>query len=67
MTLVQHQGKLQITCDSCPLTYRRTYVEEDFAIMRADITAEGWRTRRKADKWTHTCPDCARSNERRLF
>lgn len=67
MTLIKHAGQMQITCDSCPLTYRRTYQEADFEIMREDIKTEGWRTRREAAAWKHTCPDCSRSAERRLI
>ena len=37
MTLIRHEGQLQVTCDACPLTYRRTYAEEDFKILVEDI------------------------------
>jgi len=67
VTLIKHEGKLQITCNSCPLTYRRTYKEEDFEILRTDIKSEGWRTKREAADWNHYCPDCSRWSERRLL
>ena len=40
MTLIRHEGQLQVTCDACPLTYRRTYAEEDFKILVEDIKAD---------------------------
>jgi hypothetical protein len=67
MTLIKHEGKMQITCDACPATYRRTYAEEDFKILLQDIKDEQWKIERKADAWTHTCPDCWKWADRRLF
>ncbi|PZR77901.1 MAG: hypothetical protein DI537_42705 [Stutzerimonas stutzeri] len=67
MTVIRHEGKLQVTCDSCPTTYRRTYKEEDFKILLADITAEEWKKFRVGDDWHHRCPDCATSTERRML
>lgn len=67
MTLIEHESKLQITCNACLVTYRRTYEQEDFKILLEDIKLEGWRIRREAAEWTHLCPDCARWAEKRLF
>jgi hypothetical protein len=67
MTLIKHEGKMQVTCNACPATYRRTYAEEDFHILLTDIKAEGWRIKRQADEWTHSCPDCSKWTERRLL
>lgn len=67
MTLIQHEGKLQITCNQCPTTYRRTYAQEDFNILREDIKLEGWKIQREAGEWTHACPECSKWTDRRLL
>ncbi|MBP2560802.1 hypothetical protein J2857_003571 [Neorhizobium galegae] len=67
MTIVKHESKMEITCNSCPVTYCRSYAEEDFSILLEDIKAEGWRIKREAAEWTHRCPDCSRWTERRLL
>jgi hypothetical protein len=67
MTIIRHEGHLQVTCDACPLTYRRTYAEEDFQILVAEIKAEGWKIERKGGDWAHTCSDCAKWAARRLI
>ena len=67
MTVIRHEGQMQVTCDACPATYRRTYEASDFAIMMDDITEDGWKKIRKAGDWTHQCPDCARFSDRRLL
>lgn len=67
MTLVKHEGQMQVTCDACPTTYRRTYSEEDFQILLQDIKDEGWKIQRKADVWTHSCPECWKWADRRLI
>ena len=59
MSIVAHEGKRQITCDSCPATYRGTFAAADFDIMVADVKAAGWKIARQAGQWTHTCPSCA--------
>lgn len=67
MTIVRHEGKLQVTCDACPATYRRTYDSDDFDILREDILADGWKIERKAGDWTHSCPECWKWADRRLI
>lgn len=67
MTLIRHEGQLQVTCDACPLTYRRTYAEEDFKILVEDIKSEGWKIERKGADWQHACSDCAKWAARRLI
>lgn len=59
MAIVAHEGKRQITCDSCPATYRGTFAAADFEIMVADVKAAGWKITLRAGVWTHTCPGCA--------
>jgi hypothetical protein len=58
MTIVRHEGKQQITCDSCPSSHRKVYDAEDFDIMLDDIKADGWRIVLRAGAWTHICSSC---------
>lgn len=67
MSIVKHEGLMQVTCDSCPASYRRTYAEEDFKIMVEEIKVEGWTIARAAGNWTHTCADCSKWADRRLI
>ena len=67
MTLIAHEGQLQVTCNSCPTTYRRSYEQDDFEILRTDIKSEGWRIKREAAEWHHYCPECSKWAERRLL
>ncbi|SMD18254.1 hypothetical protein [Rhizobium sp. RU36D] len=66
MSIVRHEGRMQVTCDSCPATYRRTYKVEDFDVLIADITSEEWKKFKQEGQWRHRCPDCSKSVERRL-
>lgn len=38
----RHEGRQQITCDSCPASYPNTYADEDFAVMVSDVKTAGW-------------------------
>nr|CAD6602598.1 hypothetical protein RKHAN_01166 [Rhizobium sp. Khangiran2] len=67
MTIIHHEGELQVTCNACPLTYRHTYAEEDFHILVEEIKVEGWKIERKGAELQHTCPDCAKWAARRLI
>ena len=67
MTVIRHEGQLQVTCDACPHTYRRTYEEQDLQILVEDIKSEGWKIKRQGDVWTHTCSDCAKWADGRLI
>jgi hypothetical protein len=38
----RHEGKMQITCDTCPASFPQTYAEEDFRQMISDAKAARW-------------------------
>lgn len=67
MTLTRHLETLSVRCDACLTIYRRTYGEADFLTMMGDIQREGWKPKKLAGAWHHTCPDCARAREGRLL
>ena len=67
MTIIHHEGQMQVTCNACKLTYRRTYAAEDFKILVEDIKSEGWKIERKGAEWQHACSDCAKWAARRLI
>lgn len=67
MTLTRTNGRLGISCDACPTTYRQTADETERRALVCAIIAEGWKPIRKAGDWTHLCPDCARFSDRRLL
>jgi len=56
MALERERGKIVFTCDHCG------EVEEtdtrDFNEAREHIRAEGWRTEKVGDEWTHRCRTC---------
>lgn len=67
MTVIHHEGLMQVVCDSCGAASRRTYEETDFDILLADITAEGWRKVKRDGAWRHHCPRCAGVSQGRLL
>ena len=52
----QH-GKIQIECDSCGQVFDGD--TDDWDVVWTDAKDEGWRARKRDDKWTHACPECA--------
>jgi hypothetical protein len=58
MSVVRHEGKQQITCDSCPASQHHAYDDADFDVMLDDAKAAGWRVFKRAGIWVHTCPSC---------
>lgn len=46
MSIVSHEGRHQVCCDSCPASYPNTYASEDWDVMIADAKAAGWIIRR---------------------
>lgn len=42
MTIVRHDTRRQVCCDTCPASYPNTYEAEDFAVMITDARSAGW-------------------------
>ncbi len=67
MTLIRDDRQPQVTCDTCPASFRHIYPEAEFLDLMTDIQSDGWRPRKVAGAWHHTCPDCSKTAERRLL
>lgn len=51
----QH-GHIIIECDACDETYEGD--SDDWSEVWPAAKREGWRVRKIADEWVHTCPGC---------
>jgi hypothetical protein len=52
----QH-GHVLIHCDACEETYEGN--SDDFYEVWPAAKRDGWRTRKIAEEWVHTCPECS--------
>lgn len=46
MTVLHHEGQVELCCDHCPAVWPHIHAEEDFRVMIADAKAAGWRIRK---------------------
>jgi len=65
MSIEKYDGKLQMLCDECGLSFEKSngkalfYEIDEFDIMIADAMKAGWiRSRDSKCHWEHHCPDC---------
>lgn len=57
--LTKIHGKIVFECDSCGDALDTETAE--FAEAKDKLDAEGWKTFKTANDWSHKCPDCAMS------
>lgn len=56
--MIDRQGlKVLIECDSCEEVFEGEDREE-FTDVWANAKRDGWRTKKIADEWVHSCPRC---------
>lgn len=56
--MIDHQkGAILIECDSCDAVFDGEDVRE-FTQVWSAAKEEGWRTRKIAELWLHSCPRC---------
>lgn len=58
MTLMRHEGRVELICDAGDEAWPEIHDAEDFEILLADAKAAGWRASRIDGEWRHRCPDC---------
>ena len=56
--MIDHQhGRIQLECDSCD-TVTESDRDQEFAEFWAEAKRGGWKTRKIANEWVHSCPKC---------
>jgi hypothetical protein len=61
MSLIRHEGQIELICDAGDEAWPETHAAEDFEILLADAKAAGWRASRIEGEWRHRCPSCIAS------
>lgn len=56
--MIDHQhGKTVVECDSCD-SVEASEKDQEWPEFWAGLKRDGWKTRKIAEEWLHSCPRC---------
>lgn len=58
MSIIRHGNQMQLECDDCGTTQRKSYHRDDFDAMIEDAKDDDWKIHKNGNEWEHFCPDC---------